>query len=261
MKRLDSKFIIGPHSRLFSVYSEPEGGLVRSSAVLLLYPGDQEYKMVHWAYRSLATHLAKAGWPVLRFDYTGTGDSAGETGTGNLDLWLKDAEVAADYLRLRSGCLHIQVVGVRLGVFVAARLSRSRKLLNTVLWDAPVSGAGYLADLANLESGQRAVDRFSKIARPASNNGFLDWTFGFPMPIWHKDMIGGLNWANEQVRSTYCHSLITSGGAGGIHVLGSRCTTVDEALGWGSSTKAHAALLVPQCLKAIAGIIGRPQHD
>lgn len=258
-QKTEARFIDTPNGELFTVYHEPEGSLVRSSAVLLLYSGEQEYKMVHWAFRHLAAQLAKQGWPVLRFDYTATGDSEGETGAGNLNLWTDDAVAAVQYLKVRSNCLHVQVVGVRLGAFVAARLSRSVPMLNTVLWDPPTSGSAYLADLTRLEAGQRAIDRFHKVRVPTTRSDDIAFPFGFPLAKGARALIAAFNWQQEPVASSFCHTVVTldRGHAGPAHA---RLTKVDEELGWGDSSKTQDALLAPRSIKAIIGLIGGPAN-
>lgn len=248
-----------PHGRLFGVYHEPEGRLVRAGAVLLLYPGEQEYKMVHWAYRNLAVQLAKQGWPVLRFDYTGTGDSDGETGTGDLDLWLEDAVAAADFLKKQSGCLHLQVVGVRLGAVVAARLAGRTPVLNTILWDPPATGKSYLADLDELELGQRATDRFHRIMAPLPLAGDMAWSFGFALPRAARGLIESLDWRTETVPSPFKH-LVLSKGQEIIDLGQTPVSHVDESIGWGQSRKCQEALLAPRAISAICRLIGDPTY-
>ena len=63
--------------KLYGVYAPPTGASRRSHAVLLCYPGLQEYGTSHWSFRRLSAMLAREGHHVLRFDYFGTGDSAG----------------------------------------------------------------------------------------------------------------------------------------------------------------------------------------
>ena len=63
--------------RLYGVYHPP--AKPSRHAVLLCYPGMQEYNAAHWMFRRLATSLSREGHHVLRFDYYGTGDSDGET--------------------------------------------------------------------------------------------------------------------------------------------------------------------------------------
>src|SRR4051812_44614801 len=81
--------------QLFGVYQPPRSGAGRNHAVLLCYPGVQEYNMSHWAFRKLAAHLAREGLHVFRFDYFGTGDSAGATIEGTPAQWIADIRTAA----------------------------------------------------------------------------------------------------------------------------------------------------------------------
>ena len=68
----------------------------------------------HKAARQLAMMLAKAGYHLLRFDYSGTGDSAGAGEDVTIAQWLEDIATAADELKETSGVSRIPFVGLRL---------------------------------------------------------------------------------------------------------------------------------------------------
>src|SRR3954469_12504453 len=67
-------FFFGTGRRLYGTLHEAKG-TQKSTGVLLCYPGVQEYNMTHWAFRKLAGLITKSGMPVLRFDYSCSGDS------------------------------------------------------------------------------------------------------------------------------------------------------------------------------------------
>jgi pimeloyl-ACP methyl ester carboxylesterase len=121
-------------------------------AVLLCYPGPQEYNMTHWAFRKLSAALARDGAPVLRFDYTGTGDSSGSMVDGDLDTWVADIRTAHEELRDQSGIDHVSIVAMRLGAALAARAcAEGLEVRDLVLWEPVVSGARYLDELESLD--------------------------------------------------------------------------------------------------------------
>jgi alpha-beta hydrolase superfamily lysophospholipase len=107
-------------------------------AMLLLNPGGWEYVRAHRTLRLLATRLSGAGIDVLRFDYSGTGDSWGDVDADiTLDRWLDDAEEAADELSALAGVDRIGVLGLRLGARVALELAQRRavRVERLALWD------------------------------------------------------------------------------------------------------------------------------
>ena len=61
---------------LFCCFHPPRGPAQRR-AVLLCETLGSERMNFHLAYRHLALRLSYAGYPTLRFDYAGTGDSSG----------------------------------------------------------------------------------------------------------------------------------------------------------------------------------------
>ena len=67
----------GPHERpLLAWFTYPRSKRVRG-AVVLCQPIAEEGNMAYRTFRALAQRLAAAGYLTMRFDYDGTGDSAG----------------------------------------------------------------------------------------------------------------------------------------------------------------------------------------
>ncbi len=119
-------------------------------AVLFCQPLGQEYVRCHRMIRTLAVRLARQGRCSLRFDYSGTGDSAGADEDTSLSGWIDDVVTAHDEVRRRAGTDRVVWLGVRLGA-VAALLAAAKvavRPVGLVLWEPIGTGAAYLADLA-----------------------------------------------------------------------------------------------------------------
>ena len=132
---------------IFGVH-HPPGGDPRDHGIVLCYPFGQEYMRTHRAFRQLARLLSRAGFHVLRFDFTGTGDSHGEMDGVSLETWVGDVHHAVDELREQSGVSRIALVGFRLGALVAARYCDVHGGIDRlVAWDPVLCGAGYVRQL------------------------------------------------------------------------------------------------------------------
>jgi uncharacterized protein len=129
-----------------AVGSAPPGA--RAQGVVLCYPGVEEYNVSHSAFRKLATLLSRAGLHVLRFDYSGTGDSAGETGASTPEDWVADIRAARAELSDLAGIQSVSLVGFRLGATLAAKaVAGGVPVGDLVLWDPVVVGREYVAEL------------------------------------------------------------------------------------------------------------------
>ena len=139
----------GVGRQLFGALHQPQRLRPRSTAVLLCNPFGEEASRAHRTYRVLATQLERAGYAALRFDYSGTGDSVGDSGAATVDAWVGDVASAAERLRTASGVARVTIVGLRFGATLAMLASargepRPRHL---VLWDPVVEGVAYLREL------------------------------------------------------------------------------------------------------------------
>jgi pimeloyl-ACP methyl ester carboxylesterase len=139
-------FYFGPSdSPLFGLYTLAKGGDAEAPAVLLCYPVGSEYMRAHRAFRQLNQLLNRAGFHVLRFDYSCTGDSAGAGEEASLEKWLDDIDWAIDELQDTAMVEKISVVGLRWGATLAAKACSGREdIVQLILWDPVVSGRAYL---------------------------------------------------------------------------------------------------------------------
>ncbi|MCU1487507.1 MAG: hypothetical protein JWN67_4253, partial [Actinomycetia bacterium] len=90
----------GPVDRpLFGWLHAPDGGTARAG-VVLCPPTGYEAVCSHRTLRVVAERLAELGIAALRFDYDGTGDSAGRhDDPGRVDAWVGSVEAATTLLR------------------------------------------------------------------------------------------------------------------------------------------------------------------
>lgn len=134
--------------RLFGVYHPAAGRGEGGKAMVLCNPWGPEALRAHRGLRALADTLARGGWHVLRFDYFGTGDSEGDDGEGDVDVWTRDTVDAVLELCRLSGATGAVLAGLRLGAAIASLAARGRPDVHgLVLWDPVADGAGYLNDL------------------------------------------------------------------------------------------------------------------
>lgn len=177
--------------RLFGIYEPAHGGSSSPRAVVLCQPWGQEYLRAHRAMRRLANMLASGGWHTLRFDYFGTGDSAGDMHEADVPGWQKDIDWAIDEIKDTSGAAKVTLVGLRLGATLAASVAakRASDIQSMVLWDPIVRGADFLDEVIALET---AVASGPPEARPEAVGGGHE-VLGFPLTAAMARQLGALD--------------------------------------------------------------------
>jgi hypothetical protein len=135
---------------LVGVFHAAEGA-PSPTAVLLCPPFGQEAIRIHRFQRVLSERLARAGQATLRFDYFGTGDSAGDDLDGCVKRWRDDILQADTELRRLAACGEVVWVGARLGATLAmqAGTQAEKPPARIVAWEPVIDGRAYLHELAH----------------------------------------------------------------------------------------------------------------
>ncbi|GAA0918504.1 hypothetical protein GCM10009552_38390 [Rothia nasimurium] len=160
MTPTETPFFFGPRAGLFGMYHAPEG---RARGGLLMCPPlGQDLIRCHRLYRQLAQSVAARGIAVLRFDYHGTGDSAGDSADVDWNRCIADAMTAATELRSHSGADRVVAFGARLGASIALAADAAR-FAEVIAWDPILDGQAHMAAMDALQAALREdAGRFTK---------------------------------------------------------------------------------------------------
>lgn len=134
-------------TRLFGIHYPGDPAV--QQGIVICPPMGQEYIRSHRTLKQLAIRLADAGFPVLRFDYFASGDSAGDSREATVRQWQRDIRTAIEELRGRRYLESITLIGLRLGASLAASVGGTLSFVDKlVLWDPIISGSEYLQQLS-----------------------------------------------------------------------------------------------------------------
>jgi len=168
----------GPTERpLFGWLHDPGRTSAGSVGLVICSPFGDEAIRTQRTIRHLAEDVARSGIPALRFDYDGTGDSAGhDLDADRLDQWLGSIRFAAQALRQWTGVERVCFAGIRLGASLAAlACSQAGVSAAGLIAIAPViNGRAYVRELRLL---RRAIEAKRNIAHTV-DDGALE-TAGF----------------------------------------------------------------------------------
>jgi alpha-beta hydrolase superfamily lysophospholipase len=157
----------------FGFYHPPAAARVRGASVLLCNPIGDDLIRAHRTFRHLAERLAAAGFPVLRFDFDGTGDSAGdERDPERAAAWRADVGLAAAELRARSRIDGLALVGLKLGATFAALGAADLGGVDAlVLWSAYDNGKAFVAETTKAHRMHVMLQPMSFSGGPPADDG------------------------------------------------------------------------------------------
>lgn len=139
-------YLSGANS-VFGIFHPGDGG--GGTAVLLCPPFGWDDICSYRSRRMWAERLSARGYPTLRFDLPGTGDSP-DLGKDapQLGTWVTAVGTAAAWLRAESRCVRTTAIGIGLGGLVALRAAAIGAPIDEfVLWGVPANGKRLLREL------------------------------------------------------------------------------------------------------------------
>jgi esterase/lipase len=154
-------FYFGRREHLFGFY-HPATQMRRDHGVVICPPLLNEYMRSHHALRRIAITLADRGYDVLRFDFSGQGNSAGSMSDVTCTDWDGDVADALQEIKSIAGVERVSVVATRFACSLVAKQSQLHELRNFVCWDPIFDGAEWYGMLLRvqrkLKSESRAPD-------------------------------------------------------------------------------------------------------
>jgi alpha/beta superfamily hydrolase len=136
--------------KLVGVYHEPE--VPPRAAIVMLHGWSGTRSGPHQMLTRAARLFSEQGYAVLRFDFSGRGDSDGDTELATLATMQSDARAAFAWVRDRTEA-PIWVLGLCSGCEIVVAAADST-LSGAILWSAPIFAA--------LPSGERASKKRSE---------------------------------------------------------------------------------------------------
>ena len=151
--RAENFFLPAAPGQRYCMYYPAADGSSNTVRAALLYvaPFGEEMNRTRRASALQARALAAQGCAVLQIDLYGCGDSDGEFGQADWQIWKQDLALAHAWLAARTGRA-VGLWGVRLGALLALDYARTAALpvARFVLWQPVLRGAVYLNQLLRL---------------------------------------------------------------------------------------------------------------
>lgn len=137
--------------RIFVISRPPRPETRPSHGVIFFAPFAEELNRTRRMTTLLGTALAAAGAQMLAFDFSGTGDSAGDFGDARFEDWIDDGVAAIDWLAQRVEG-PICLVGLRFGAALALLSAQRRRdrIGRLVLWQPVTSGSTMLTQFLRI---------------------------------------------------------------------------------------------------------------
>lgn len=137
-----------PERRCFGWF-HPAAKKTRAVGIVLCKPVGYEGNCAYETFTELAERLSMAGFPVIRLDYHGTGDSAGtDADPDRVRAWKDSISAAVDEVQSLGGVTRVSLTGVRIGATLAAAVAAERGGVESlVLWAPCISGRHFAREL------------------------------------------------------------------------------------------------------------------
>jgi pimeloyl-ACP methyl ester carboxylesterase len=127
----------------------PSGGDGARAGIVMCLPFGWEELWLYRAFMQFADVLAATGYPAIRIDLPGSGESGGSPrDPGRFEAWRGAVTAAATHLRSVTGCERVVAFGAGLGGVVAFdALAAGAPIDDLVLWAVPARGRALMRQM------------------------------------------------------------------------------------------------------------------
>ena len=197
---------------LFGIYSPANPAYDKQKALLICSASFQEYMRSHRLLKQLAVSLSGRGIHVLRFDYSGCGDSSGTWENTNIEDWVKNISLAATELKDLAMVNNLSFLGIRLGASLLPYADfEGIPGKRFIFWDPILDGEQYLMSLMQLQIKLVNDIRRFKVSRSSYFDEHKESELiGYPVSEEFKSQLKQINlseikWGNKKVLLLYSH--------------------------------------------------------
>ncbi|MFI4991346.1 MAG: hypothetical protein ACHQHO_10605 [Solirubrobacterales bacterium] len=181
---------------VFGIFHAPAQGS-GDTAVLICPPFGWDETCSYRSRRDWARRLADEGFPCLRIDLPGTGDSGGSAhDERRLATWTDAVDSAVAELRAITGCTRVAAIGIGLGgLLICDAISHGAAIEDVVLWATPGRGRTLLRELrtfASLEDSELVPPSDEALTPSVTAEGEV-WVGGFVLTPETAEALEGLD--------------------------------------------------------------------
>ena len=133
----------GKH-QLYGVYHPTLAKYQPKIAVLICSGLTNDYQRARPMLQKLASRLCASGFPSMRFDYFGCGDSQGNAEEITLSTLQKNILSSIKQIKQLSGCNQVVIFGVRLASTIISNMQLAPEINQVIMFDPSPSGAVFL---------------------------------------------------------------------------------------------------------------------
>jgi alpha-beta hydrolase superfamily lysophospholipase len=262
--RAEPLFFAQERRPLFGWLHRPDSQVSHGVGLLICSPLGYDSITSHRSLRHLAEAAAARGFPALRFDYDGIGDSAGQdVDPARVDAWVESICVAARELREQAGVAEVVAFGIRLGATLAMLAAqRAPGITGAILVNPVVEGRRYLRELKALA----ATSAIAPVDADSSGQDIQE-AAGFITTAATRESIGAIRLAGDSLNTAPSRVLLVertdlpadSALAGRLTQLGSVVTRLAFA-GYADMLRDTHETVVPRDMirDALDWIVQRP---